>query len=141
LKGCLAIFKEFIGLGFSRYSRFFDLQLYYRFIKMSSVDNADTDTQSELTTLESGDTPTLPSDESPTIQALFQAHNDTAYKLALARIPTYHRIKLKGVHYVKYNPYRSKKSKRSAWYWHKDQAEELIRTSTGRYTHHFAFKY
>jgi hypothetical protein len=77
--------------------------------------------------LESGDTPTLPSDESPTIQALFQTPNDTAYKLVLARIPTYHRIKLKGVHYVKYNSYRSKKSKRSAWYWHQDQAEELIR--------------
>jgi hypothetical protein len=123
-----------LDLCFLHIHDFFDLQLYYRFINMSSVDNADIDTQPELTTLESGDTPTLPSDESPTIQALFQAHNDTAYKLALARIPTYHRIKLKRVHYVKYNPYRSKKSKRSAWYWHKDQAEELIRKPTGRYT-------
>ena len=70
---------------------------------MSSV-NADTDTQLELTTLESGDAPTLPSDESPTIQALFQAHNETTYKLALARIPTYHRIKLKGIHLCQIQP-------------------------------------
>lgn len=100
-------------------------------IDMSSTIGFDTDSQSELTTLESEDTPTVLNDESPTIQALLTACDDAAYSLIVARIPREHRLKLHGIHYIRYEPYRSKKSKRSAWYWHPTQGEELIQTSQG----------
>ncbi len=72
-----------------------------------------------LTTLESGDTPTLDDGESPTIKALAAAqaaHDDAAFELVVARMPSNHRIRISHVHYVLYDPYRSRKSKRKAWY-------------------------
>ncbi|KAF5120944.1 putative AC transposase [Metarhizium anisopliae] len=88
---------------------------------MASVTGPDSDNSSELTTLFTGDTPTLPGQEQPSIRALFEAHDDAAYDLAVAQIPRDHRVQqVKGIW-----------SRRSAWYWAKEQAEELIRTSKG----------
>jgi hypothetical protein len=85
---------------------------------------------STLTTLESGDTPTLESDEAPTIQALMTACDTAEYDLIVAKIPKEHRVKIAGLHYVLYDPYRPKKSKKTAWYWgNGSQGIEVIRTS------------
>jgi hypothetical protein len=100
------------------------------FIDLMDVDNASDD--SNLTTLESGDIPTLPCDEAPPIQALYAAIDDARYDLAHASIPRDNRVKIKGIHFVKYDPYRSKRSRRSVWYWDKKQAEELIRVTKGQ---------
>jgi hypothetical protein len=100
---------------------------------MASVTGPDSDNSSELTTLVSGDTPTLSGQEKPSIRALFEAHDDAAYDLAVAQILRDHRVQVKGVWYVRYEPYRNRRSRRSAWYWAKEQAEELIRTSKGEY--------
>jgi hypothetical protein len=89
---------------------------------------------SNLTTFGSGNKPTLPSDESPTIQALTAAKDEAAYDLIYASIPREHRVKIYDVHYVKYEPYRSKRSKRNAWYWNPTQAQELIRVTKGKYS-------
>ena len=83
-------------------------------IKLSNKTNSD-----RLTTLESGDTPTLNDGKSPTIKALAAAqaaHDDAAFELVVARMPTNHRIRISHVHYVLYDPYRPRKSKRKAWY-------------------------
>jgi hypothetical protein len=101
---------------------------------MASVVGPDSDNNSELTTLVSGDTPTLPGQEQPSIRALFEAHDDAAYDLAVVQIPRDHRVQVKGIWYVRYEPYRQRRSRRSAWYWAKEQAEELIRTSKGKYS-------
>ena len=98
-----------------------------------TTSNGDSDNDSELTTLHSGETTTLPGDEAPTIQALFNAADDAAYTLAVAKIPTDHRVRYHGVHYVLYEPYRSTRSKRGAWYWNNDQAVEMIRTSKSKF--------
>jgi hypothetical protein len=100
---------------------------------MASVTGPDSDNGSELTTLVSGDTPTLPGQEQPSIRALFEAHDDAAYDLAVAQIPRDHRVQVKGIWYVRYEPYRHRRSRRSAWYWAKEQAEELIRTTKGKF--------
>lgn len=100
---------------------------------MASVTEPDSDDGLELTTLCSGDTPTLPGQEQPSIRALFEAHDDAAYNLAVAQIPRDHRIQVRGIWYVRYEPYRHRRSRRSAWYWDKEQAEELIRTSKGKH--------
>jgi hypothetical protein len=99
---------------------------------MASVTGPDCDNSSELTALVSGDTPTLPGQEQPSIRALYEAHDDVAYDLAVAQIPREHRLQAKGIWYVRYEPYRNRRSRRSAWYWAKEQAEELIRTSKGK---------
>lgn len=101
---------------------------------MTSLDPIDIDNSSEtssLSTLISGNTPTLLADEEPTIQALLAAKDDAVYDAVHASVPGDYRIKIRGVHYVRYDPYRPKKSKRSAWYWKEDQAEELIRVTKG----------
>lgn len=92
------------------------------------------DDQSDLTTAVSGDTPTLPGEESPTIQGLLTAKDDASYDLLCAQIPSANRVKIRSVTYVKYDPYRIKKSKRSAWYWG-DQGEELIRVTKGKHSY------
>ena len=88
---------------------------------MASHDIIDLDNileDSHLTTLESGDTPTLDNDgESPTIHALNTAASDAAYDLVIGRIPQEHRLKILGIHYVNYDPYRLKRSKRTVWYF------------------------
>ncbi len=95
----------------------------------------DNETESDrLTTLESGETPTLDDGESPTIKALLAAqaaHDDAEFNLVVARMPSDHRIKVNGIHYVLYEPYRPCKSKRKAWYFKSDQAQELICTTKG----------
>ena len=101
---------------------------------MSTTDNMDIDINDDdsiLTPLESGDTPTLPADEEPTIQALTEAKDEATYNHVLATIPREHKIKVKGIQYIRYEPYRKKKSKKTAWYWNPDQAEELIRVTPG----------
>jgi hypothetical protein len=90
----------------------------------------DKETESDqLTTLKSGDTPTLDDSVSPTIKALDAARkaaDDAAFNLVVARMPSDHRIKVRGIHYVLYNPYRPRKSKRSAWYWAPVQGQEEV---------------
>ena len=51
---------------------------------MASITEPDSDNQSELTTLYSSDTPTLPGQEQPSIRALFEAHDNATYDLAVA---------------------------------------------------------
>lgn len=92
------------------------------------------DDQSDLTTAVSGDTPTLPGEESPTIQGLLTAKDDASYDPLCAQISSANRVKIRSVTYVKYDPYRIKKSKRSAWYWG-DQGEELIRVTKGKHSY------
>jgi hypothetical protein len=60
----------------------------------------DDNTQSELTSLYSGDTPTLPGDELSTIRALDKAVTNAKYKLCLGQIPRDHRIKVRGIPFV-----------------------------------------
>jgi hypothetical protein len=69
---------------------------------------------SYLTTLKSGDTLTLDNDgESPTIHTLNTAASNAAYDLVIGRIPQEHRLKILGIYYVDYDPYRLKRSKRT----------------------------
>jgi hypothetical protein len=92
--------------------------------------NAD-DNQSELTSAHSGETPTLPGDDAPTIKALDSAATDAAYDPLAAQIPRDHKIKIRGVTFIRYALYRNRKSKRRVWYWDPKQAEEVICTKKG----------
>jgi len=83
----------------------------------------------DLTSLHSGETPTLPSDEAPTIKALADAATEAEYQLCVGKIPRNHKVKIGSILYVQYEPYRPRNSKRTAWYW--KQGEELIRTNKG----------
>jgi hypothetical protein len=74
------------------------------------------DTQSELTSLHSGETPTLPSEEAPTIKALENTATDAEYKLLIAQIPREYKIRISGTTFIQYNPYRPRRSKRTSWY-------------------------
>lgn len=96
-------------------------------------DDGDND-GSDLTSAISGDTPTLPGDEAPSIQAIINAQkasDEAAYDLAVARIPSEHRVKIGRYHYIIYDAYRPRKCQRSAWYWDAKQARELICTTKG----------
>jgi hypothetical protein len=66
------------------------------------TDNA----QSELTSAHSGETLTLPGDKAPTIKALDLAATDAAYDLLVAQIPREHKVRIRGVTYIKYALYR-----------------------------------
>jgi hypothetical protein len=81
----------------------------------------DNETESDrLITLESGETLTLDDGESPTIKALLAAkaaRDDAEFNLVVAYMPFDHKIKVNGIHYVLYDPYRPRKSKRRAWYF------------------------
>jgi hypothetical protein len=70
------------------------------------VIDLDTDnTQSELTSLHSGETPTLPGEEAPIIKALENAATDTEYELLVAQIPREYKIRISGTTFIRYNPY------------------------------------
>jgi len=64
---------------------------------MASITKPDSDNQSELTTLYSSDTPTLPGQEQPLIRALFEAYDNATYDLAVAQIPRDDRIQVRGI--------------------------------------------
>jgi hypothetical protein len=103
---------------------------------MDSAHAIDVDNDSELTPLYSADTPPLEDGEHPPIRALAvaqQAHDDAEFDLVVARMPSDHRLRVNGINYVKYDPYRPRKSRRTVWYWLPDQATELIRTTKGIY--------
>ena len=100
--------------------------------------NLDGDDDDDLTSVHTGDTPTLPSDEGPTIKALDDAATEAEYQLCLGKIPREHKIKIGAILYVKYEPYRPRKSKRTAWYYRDGQGEELIRTNKGSYCFHLS---
>ena len=94
----------------------------------------DVDTTSEnsaLTTVISGETPTDLFNEAPTLRALNDAKDDAAYEVLVASIPSRNKCQYGRINYVKVEPYRTKKSKKTAWYWNPALAEELIRTSKG----------
>ncbi|KAG4427448.1 hypothetical protein IFR05_017070, partial [Cadophora sp. M221] len=64
----------------------------------SNLIDIDDDNTSDLTTLQSGDTPTDPfNNEAPAIQALFQATEKAQYQRALSAIPREHQVKINGV--------------------------------------------
>ena len=71
-------------------------------INRASLTEPDSDNGSELTILNSCDTPTLPSQEQPSVRALFEAHDDAACDLAVAQIPRDQRVQIKGIWYVRY---------------------------------------
>ena len=73
----------------------------------------DDDAQSELTSLHSGETPTLSADEALIIKALLNAVNDSEYDLYIAQILRDHKLRINSVTYMKYDLYRLRKSKRS----------------------------
>ena len=75
--------------------------------------NPNDDAQSELTSLYSGETPTLSADEALIIKALLNAVNDSEYDLYIAQILRDHKLRINSVTYVKYDLYRPRKSKRS----------------------------
>jgi hypothetical protein len=101
----------------------------------TNTDPMDVNTDLEgsgLTTAISGEILTDPFNEAPTIQALINAKDDAAYNALVASIPSRNKYRAPdGIEYVKMDPYRSKKSKKTAWYWHPALAEELIRTTKG----------
>ena len=73
----------------------------------------DDDAQSELTSLHSDETPTLPADEAPIIKALLNTANNSEYDLYIAQILRDHKLRINSVTYIKYDLYRLRKSKRS----------------------------
>ena len=88
-------------------------------VTMDSEHPIDVDTNSELTSLYTGDTSTLDDGEHPSIKALEaaqRAHDNTTFNLVVSRMPSDHRVKHNGINYVTYDPYRLKKSKRTIWY-------------------------
>ncbi|KAH6712126.1 hypothetical protein BKA61DRAFT_577228 [Leptodontidium sp. MPI-SDFR-AT-0119] len=74
------------------------------------------DGDSNLTTLNSGDTPTNPwSNDTPQIQALQRALGDKIqYQQVLDSIPQDHRIKINSVRYITYEPYRTPREVKDA---------------------------
>jgi len=78
------------------------------------IDLDTNDAQSELTSLHSGETPTLFSDEAPIIKALEIAAINTEYDLLIAQILREHKIRIRGTTFIKYNLYRPRKSRRKA---------------------------
>jgi len=64
------------------------------------------DAQSELTSLYSGETPTLPADEVSIIKALFNIVNDSEYDLYIIQILRDYKLRINSVTYVKYDLYR-----------------------------------
>jgi hypothetical protein len=100
----------------------------------SALDPIDVDAQSDdshLTTAVSGETPTLPSGEAPQIKALEEAADDAAYELLYAQIPQINKTTVAGIRYIYLDPYRTKKSKRKAWYWKPEHGVELVRVTKG----------
>ena len=99
---------------------------------MTSIAPTDVDiiTESSLTTL-SDLTPTDPGDEPPEIRALTAAVDDAAFDLAYERLPNELRVKIGGIAFARYEALKTAKSKKRAWYWELDQAEELLRASKG----------
>ena len=81
-----------------------------------------TSENSALTTVISGETPT---------DLFNDAKDDAAYEVLVASIPSRNKCQCGRINYVKVEPYRTKKSKKTAWYWNPALAEELIRTSKG----------
>lgn len=92
------------------------------------IDDDTASTLSELTTAVSGET-LAPSDDAPSIRAIKEAADDTAFEYAVAQLPQEHRIKIGRYRYILYNSYRPKKSKKKAWYW--SHGIELIGTTKG----------
>ena len=68
--------------------------------------------QSELTSLHSSKTPTLPSNKAPTIRALETAATNAEYNLLVAQIPREYKIQIHSTTFIKYNPYQPRKSRR-----------------------------
>ena len=66
----------------------------------------DDDAQSELTSLYSGETPTLPADEVSIIKALFNTVNDSEYDLYIIQILRDYKLRINSVTYMKYDIYR-----------------------------------
>ena len=73
----------------------------------------DNNAQSELTSLHSGETLTLPADEAPIIKALLNVANNSEYDLYIAQILRDYKLRINSVTYMKYDLYRPRKSKRS----------------------------
>lgn len=88
------------------------------------INNSVSDTCS-LTTAISGQTPTDPFGEEPTLQALIKAKNNAEFNLLIATIPREHKIIIRNQVFVRTEAYKVRKSRKTAWYW-VDHGEELI---------------
>jgi hypothetical protein len=105
-------------------------------VTMDSEHPIDVNTNSKLTSLYTGNTPMLDDSKHPLIKALEaaqRAHDNITFNLVVSQMPSDHCMKHNGINYVMYNPYRPKKSKRTAWYWRPEQSTKLINISKGIY--------
>ena len=102
------------------------------------IDNDLSSETSSLTTALSGQTPTDPFGDDPTIQALLQAASNADYELVVATIPLHHKLTIKRIQYILFEPYSTRRSKKVAWYW-VDHGVELIRATLG--TPHISLRF
>ena len=85
-------------------------------INIIQIDNDLSSETSSLTTALSGQTPTDPFGDDPTIQALLQAASNADYELVVATIPLHHKLTIKRIQYILFEPYSTRRSKKVAWY-------------------------
>lgn len=104
----------------------------------TAIDVDINDNDSDLTTLNTGDTPTDPwSNDTPQIQAFHRAlGNKIQYQQILDAIPGEHKVKVKTIRFIKYSPYRTPREIKDAWYWGPEQASELFRVTEGMHPVH-----
>ena len=105
---------------------------------LNQLVDIDMTTESDLTTL-SELTPTNPGDEPAEIRALVPAVDDAAFNLAYNQLPRDQRVKIGGISFAKYEPLRGTKSQKRAWYWDREQAEELLRATPGNMVTPFSY--
>ena len=95
------------------------------------VNNSNDDDSNSLTTAISGQTPTDPFGDNPTLRSLLStAASNADYALVVATIPRANKLTIKRIEYVLYEPYNIRRSKKVAWYWI-DHGVELLRTTAG----------
>lgn len=98
--------------------------------------DSDSDNESDLTTLHSGETPTLtpePGTQRATLASLNEAVDDATYDALYATIPREHKVKIGSIWYIKYEFYRSGTDKRRSWYMMPAQCTELIQSTKGKF--------
>lgn len=106
--------------------------LYMSLINMASltiIDDEFSENESFITAV-SGQIPTDPFGDNPTLQALEKAQTNAEYAALVARIARANRLTIKRVEYIRTEQYAIRKSKKAAWYW-VDHGVELIRATPG----------
>jgi hypothetical protein len=64
-----------------------------------------------------------------TIQTLEGAVDDASYNLLYARVPSEYKVLVDGIYFIKFDPYRTKRSKNTAWYTRPRHCLELVQAS------------